>query len=185
MYDDIQQIVTNNAGGFPIDNIGEVDVYGVELEVQWSPIDNLSIFANGGYQESDFGDVDPLSPPGGLGGAATPTDELPSNPQFSGKVGFNYTLPVSDMLEFFYGADIFYSDDYFSEARNLVEIDSYHRVNGFIGIGDADGVWQVTLAGQNITDEEDNVSGIFANGFTNIRTPLPPMEYMLTFKVNY
>ena len=26
------------AGGFPIDNIGEVDVYGLELEVVWAPL---------------------------------------------------------------------------------------------------------------------------------------------------
>lgn len=188
MYDDIQQIVIPSGGtgtSFPINNIGEVDVYGVELEVQWSPIDRLNIYANAGWQESDFGSVDPNSPPGGLNGNATPTDELPSNPNFQGKIGFDYTVPISDMVEFFYGFDIFYSDDYFSESRNLVEIDSYSRVNGFLGIGDPGRTWQVVLTGRNITDEEDYVSGIFAQNFTNIRTALPPSEYMLTFKVNY
>ena len=58
-------------------------------------------------------------------------------------------------------------------------------MNGFLGIGADDRQWQVMFAAKNITDEEDNVSGIFANGFTNIRTPLPPVEYMLSFKVNY
>lgn len=194
MYDDIQQIVTNNAGGFPIDNIGEVDVYGLELEVTWTPISDLNVYANVGIQESDFGDVNPLSPPGGLGDSclddpvppcATPTDELPSNPAWQAKVGFDYTIPLQRGLEFFYGLDIFHSDDYFSESRNLVEIEDYTRLNGFLGLGADDRQWQVMLAAKNITDEEDNVSGIFANGFTNIRTPLPPAEYMLTFKVNY
>ncbi|MEQ1802760.1 MAG: TonB-dependent receptor [Gammaproteobacteria bacterium] len=185
MYDDIQQIVTNNAGGFPIDNIGEVDVYGVELEVTWTPISDLNVYANLGVQESDFGDVDPNSPPGGLGGNAPPTDELPSNPQWQGKVGFDYTIPLQNSLEFFYGLDIFHSDSYFTESRNLVEIEDFTRLNGFFGLGADDRQWQVLFAATNITDEEDNVSGIFANGFTNIRTPLPPTEYMLTFKVNY
>ncbi|MCK6370534.1 MAG: TonB-dependent receptor [Gammaproteobacteria bacterium] len=185
MYDDIQQVVLNAAGGFPIDNIGEVDVYGVELEVLWSPIDSLNVFANAGWQESDFGDVDPASPPGGLNGNATPTDELPSNPAFQGKIGFDYAITMSEMVEFFYGADLYYSDDYFSEARNQVKIDSYTRVNGFLGIGDPDRSWQVVFTGRNITDEEDYVSGIFSQGFANIRTVLPPAEYMLTFKVNY
>jgi outer membrane receptor protein involved in Fe transport len=35
------------------------------------------------------------------------------------------------------------------------------------------------LTSQNLTDEETLVSGIAGNG-TNIRTPLPPREYMLT-----
>lgn len=194
MYDDIQQIVANGFGGFPIDNIGDVDVYGVEFEVLWAPIDDLNIFANLGIQESDFGSVDPQSPPGGLGDScvddptppcATPTDELPSNPKWQGKIGFDYTIPLDNSLAFFYGLDIFHSDDYYSEARNLVEIDSYTRLNGFIGFGAEDQRWQVVLTGKNITDEEDNVSGIFNNGFANIRTPLPPAEYMLSFKVNY
>jgi len=29
------------------------------------------------------------------------------------------------------------------------------------------------------------VSGIFVNGFTNVRIPLPPADYMLTLTVNY
>jgi len=29
------------------------------------------------------------------------------------------------------------------------------------------------------------VSGIFTNTFTNTRTLLPPVEYMLSFKLNY
>jgi iron complex outermembrane recepter protein len=190
MYDDIQQIVTNNFGGFPIDNIGAVDVYGLELEVNWSPTANLNVFANAGWQESDFGTVDPLSPPGGLGDScaddptppcATPTDELPSNPKWQGKVGFDYTVDLQNDLQFFYGADVFHSDDYFSEARNQLKIDSYTRVNGFLGIGPSDRNWSVVLSGRNITDEEDIVSGIFAQNFTNIRTVLPPAEYMLTF----
>jgi iron complex outermembrane receptor protein len=194
MYEDIQQVVTNFAGGFPIDNIGDVDVYGLELEILWAPIDDLNVYANLGIQESDFGSVSPLSPPGGLGDScvddptppcATPTDELPSNPKWQGKIGFDYTIPLENSLAFFYGLDIYHSDDYYSEARNLIEIESYTRLNGFIGFGADDQHWQVILSGKNITDEEDNVSGIFANNFTNIRTPLPPAEYMLSFKVNY
>lgn len=185
MYDDIQQIVLNAANGFPIDNIGDVDVYGLELEVNWTPIRDLNVYLTGGYQESDFGTVNPASPPGGLNGNAAPTKELPSNPQWQGKIGFDYTIPLDRGLAFFYGLDLFHSDNYYAESRNQVAIDSYTRLNGFIGLGAYDRQWQVALTGKNITDEEDNVSGIFANGFTNIRTPLPPAEYMLTFRFNY
>jgi iron complex outermembrane receptor protein len=206
MYDDLQQVVLSSSGtGFPINNIGEVDVYGVELEAQWSPTERLNVYVNAGFQESDFGDVDPGSPPGGLQPpagvdpdtvcpnrpdpasrrCATPVDELSSNPQFQGKIGFDYAIPASDTLEFSYGADVFYSDDYFSEPRNLVPVDSYTRVNAFLGLGAADGGWQVVLTGRNVTDEDDSVSGIFAQGFANIHTQLPPAEYMLTFEVNY
>lgn len=185
MYDDIQQIVINSAGGFPIDNIGQVDVYGLELEVAWSPIADLNMYAQAGYQKSNFGSVDPSSPPGGLDGLAPPTDELPSNPRWQGKVGFDYSIPLPNSLAFFYGLDMFHSESYFTESRNLVRIEDYTRLNGYLGLGADDRQWQVFIAAKNITDKEDNVSGIFANGVTNVRTPLPPAEYMLTFKVNY
>jgi hypothetical protein len=64
-----------------------------------------------------------------------------------------------------------------------VKIDSYSRINGFLGIGADDQKWQVVLQGRNITDEEDVVSGIFANGSGNIRTVLPPAEWLLQFKL--
>ena len=100
-------------------------------------------------------------------------------------MGFDYTMPLQNSLVFFYGLDVFHSDDYFTESRNLIKIDDFTRLNGFLGFGQDDRSWQVMLSAKNITDEEDNVSGIFANGFTNIRTPLPPAEYMLSFKVKY
>jgi len=186
MYQDIQQIVINNTNsGFPIENIGDVDVYGLEMEVTWTPISDLNVYANVGIQESDFGTVDPGSPPGGFNGLAPPVDELASNPQWQAKAGFDYSIPLQNSLAFFYGLDIYHSDEYFSESRNLVQIEDYTRLNGFLGLGADDRQWQVKLAVKNITDEEDNVSGIFSNGFTNVRTPLPPTEYMMTFKVNY
>ncbi len=185
MYDAIQQIVINSGGGFPIENIGAVDVYGLEVEVTWAPIADLNVYATLGMQESDFGKVDPLSPPGGLGGNAPPTKDLPSNPRWQGKVGFDYSIPLANSLAFFYGLDLFHSDSYYSESRNLLEIDSYTRLNGFLGLGADDRKWQAVLAVKNIGDSEDNQSGIFANGFANVRTPLPPTEYMLSFKVNY
>ena len=129
--------------------------------------------------------MDPASPPGGLNGQAPPTDELPSNPRWQGKIGFDYNVPLNNRLAFFYGFDLFHSDDYFTESRNLVKIDDYSRLNGFLGLGADDRQWQIVLAATNITDRQDNVSGIFVNGFTNVRTPLPPADYMLTLTVNY
>jgi len=214
-YQDLQSIVIQPINfdtdpepeltSFPIQNVGDVAVYGVELELTWVPVEGINVFAIAGWQESDFGNVSPQSPPGGLApppgvdpntvcpfrpdpasrACAAPAKELASNPAWQVKVGFDNTIPIPEDLAFFYGLDLFYSDDYFSESRNLIQIDSYTRLNGFVGFGQADRTWQVTLAAKNILNSEDNVSGIFSEGFTNIRTPLPPLEYMLTLSVNY
>lgn len=179
MYDGLQQTAITG-GSFPIRNVGEVDVYGLEAEISWSPTDSLNLFAILGYMESDFGTIDP-SAAAVLSGAK----ELPSNPKYSGKLGFDYTIALNQDLNFIYGADLTFSDSYFSEATNALEIASYARTNAFIGLGQADGRWQLALTGKNIFDREDNVSGIYNDGFANIRTVLPPAEYMLTLKVNY
>lgn len=184
MYSDIQQVVLNSSGGFPIDNIGDVDVYGLELEVAWTPIPDLNVYANLGLQDNNFGSVKPNSPPGGLNGNAPPTKDLPGSPRWQGKIGFDYSVPLANNLAFFYGLDVFHTDDYYSEARNLVKIDDYTRINGFLGIRPDGRRWEMRLSAKNITDEEDNVSGIFSNGFTNMRAPLPPAEYLLEFRIN-
>jgi iron complex outermembrane receptor protein len=189
MYDDIQQtgLFDPTPGapgsgdeGFPLQNVGDVDVYGAELEANWTPTDNLSIYGFFGWQENDYGTINPVST-----AALNNADELPSNPQFQGKAGFSYTVPVSELVEFFYGADVYYTDEYFATVDNVLLIDDYTRVNGFLGIGQPDGRWQVTFTGRNITDEDDNVSGIYFPGVTNVRTVQPPAEFMLNFKVNY
>ena len=60
-YDDIQQtVITANA--FPLGNVGEVDVWGAELELYASPVEGLNLFGIFGYMENDYGDVDPFSP---------------------------------------------------------------------------------------------------------------------------
>lgn len=178
MYDRMQQ-TEQRFGAFPQANVGDIDVYGVELEANWTPSDALSIFGHLGWQDS--GDYDHLAPTA----QAKENYDLPSNPKLQGKIGFLYTMGVSDLVEFFYGADIFYTDDYYTTADNSLKIDSYTRLNGQVGIGAPDQKWQLVLTGRNITDEEDVVSGIYVPGFTNIRTVLPPSEFMLTFKYKY
>ena len=52
-------------------------------------------------------------------------------------------------------------------------------------VGAPDKSWQAVLSARNIRDKEDNVSGLFVQDSTNVRTPLPPAELMLTFRLNY
>jgi iron complex outermembrane receptor protein len=170
MYDDLQLMVIQADGdgaSFPVVNADSVDVYGAEIEIQWSPTERINMHGNAGYEESDFARA------------------LPSNPRFQGRIGFDYTVPISDMAEFFYGAEIFKSDDYFADARNLLKIEGFTRADGFLGIGDPDRTWQMVLSARNVSDKEDNVSGLFAQNAANVRTPLPPAEFMLTFRVSY
>lgn len=176
-YDDIQQTVIRG-GAFPTQNVGEVDVTGAELEVFWSPGGGVNVFASFGFMESDYGSLN-------VGAIALRDGDLPSLPELTAKLGADWTFAISSGLDMSIGGAVYYSDEYFTEFTNALPIDSYTRLNGFVRLGDRDGRWVVSLNGRNLTDEEDNVSGIYQDGFTNIRTALPPREYMLTFTFNY
>jgi iron complex outermembrane receptor protein len=175
-YEDIQQSVPRFIG-FPTENVDDSDVTGIELEATWIPIDNLNIFGHAGWMDSD--DVDFVSDFGpGM-------RELPSNPDWTGRAGFNYTMGIFAELDLFFGADVTYSDEYYNDIANSILIDDYTRFNGFVGIGRPDNRWQVVGEWKNITNEEDNVSGLLVPNSTNVRTVLPPLEYMVNLKFNY
>lgn len=176
-YEDLQQTAPAVLAGnvaFPTLNVGDVDVTGVELEAIWSPIDSLNFFANIGFMDSDKVEIPNVA-----------VRELPSNPEWSSRAGFDYTWSLTGDVNLFFGADVNYIDEYYSEVTNALLVSDYTRINGFIGVGSPDGKWQVIATGKNLTDEDDIVSGLVVPGTTNVRTVLPPTEYMVTLKVKY
>ena len=180
-YEDIQQTIprfdSNFNLTFPTENVGDADVWGIELETNWMPLDNLNIFGNIGWMDADkvtfVGDFGPGQ------------RELPSNPDFTVRVGADYTVSITSGLELFFGGDVNYTDEYFNDVNNAILIDDYTRFNAFLGIGRPDNRWQLIGEWKNITNEQDNVSGLLFDGFSNMRTVQPPLEYMVTLKVNY
>lgn len=187
-YDDIQQTVPQlDTGGnviFPTENVGEVDVWGIELEWNWAPIDQFNVFASAGYMKSSYGTLSPNS-----AAAVSGAKDLPSTPEFTGLLGFDYTITAASALDVFFGADVYYSSEYFTEVTNSLPIDSYTRLNGFVGIGHPEATWQLIAEGKNLADSDDNVSGLFVEGvgfgITNIRTVLPPRTYMVSVRFNF
>lgn len=178
-YEDLQQTVIKFSPRFVIstDNVGDADVWGIELDSSWAVMEGLDVFLNAGYMKDSL-DLDPSASASSAGAR-----DLPSRPDLTARIGFDYAVQVASGLDVFFGSDIQYVDDYFAEATNELQIDSYTRLNGFIGLRHPDGLWQVTLDGKNLIDDDDNVSGIYADGFANIRTVLPPREIMLNVRV--
>ncbi len=182
-YDDIQQTVIDPVSqSFPLINAGDADVLGVDLETYWSPNENWNVFAIIGIADEDLESSTE---------ALLQTDELPGIADKTARLGFDMNYPAGFLKnwDFVLGLDLVYSDEYLSALSQLpadqLTIDDYTRLNGFIGFDQPDGNWSVILSGSNLTDEDDNYSGIVSSGFTNIRTPQPPREFMLTAKYRY
>ncbi|MEJ2139422.1 MAG: TonB-dependent receptor [Gammaproteobacteria bacterium] len=178
-YSDVQQTsISGAAVVFPVLNVGEASVTGVELEVNWSPTEAFNAFLIAGYANDDISSkAQAQLPPSNQG-------RLPGLPEITARVGADWRAGIFGNWDFLVGGDVNYVDDYYATINNALLIDSYTRLNGRIGIDQPDGNWSVILQGKNLTDEEDNVSGISGAG-TNIRTPLPPREYMLMVNYRY
>jgi outer membrane receptor protein involved in Fe transport len=75
---------------------------------------------------------------------------------FQGNMNFHFNAPISDSLELSALFNVFYTDDYDASATYdpaLVQ-EAYTTLNARLGIGAADGGWQVALFAKNLTDEK-------------------------------
>ncbi len=181
-YEDIQQtrgIPGANGIFFVQDNVGDVDVWGIELEPVWSPADGLNIFATLGYQNADKASFFNAAANGIV------SFNLPSTPEWTLRAGADYTTPVTSDMNLLLGFDVNASDSYFNSITNDVPVPSYNRLNGFVGLGGADGNWSLILQARNLTDSDDFVSGLYFDTSANVRTVLPPREYMLNLRVDF
>jgi len=184
-YDNLQQTAIDPVSlSFPVQNVGDVDVTGLEIEIDWAATENLNLFATLGLVDEDFG-----SGVTGVGDPLDGTSRLPGLPRNTLVLGGDYTitaplLPADWGLDLVVGADMNYADDYFATINNVLEIPSYTRFNARVGLEQKDGPWSIFASGTNITDENDLFSGIYdpVQGI-NIRTVQEPRMLMLT--VNY
>ncbi|MGQ9648082.1 MAG: TonB-dependent receptor plug domain-containing protein [Thermodesulfobacteriota bacterium] len=90
---------------YKLDNINEVDIYGLEAELQWYPVNYLNLFANYTYNISKI-DKDENN-------SALEGNYLPNHPQQQVHVGVRYQNPtiIDASLIANYYADIYYDNE--------------------------------------------------------------------------
>ena len=126
--------------------------YGLELEMEWSATEALSLYANIGLLETEF---DEFVTAEGIDLSGREQAHAPSYQYaLGGRLNFARGLYLSGGLE---GK----GDYYVSDSHN-VKSPSYNLLN--LRLGYADQNWSVALWGRNLTDEEYVVRGFnFAN----------------------
>ncbi len=175
---------------FPVQNVGDADVHGFELELTAVPVDNLTFFATATFAHGSYGSLEPGSAPALAESRWGVNARVPQVPTWAYTLGFDYgvavPLPTGSGM-FHIGLDWFNTDDYVTSATNDFVASSYDRVNGFISL-DVNENWNVRLAARNLGNSEDITSGSRAaptgpvpglGGFI----ALPPREIMLS--LNY
>ncbi len=93
-----------------LDNISEVDIHGIEAELEWHPIRELILFVNYAYNVSEVKQDD--------NNVTLVGNHLPNDPRHNVHFGFRYTNP--DIVNLSVAAN-YYADIFFNNENTLKE----------------------------------------------------------------
>lgn len=145
------QLNTFTGTGFVINNVGEVETEGVELETSWIPLDGVLTTFGFTYADTRYGDkLDPLV--AGLEGR-----RITHAPVYQGSASIfaERTLPFGEWVGFV-NLSTFYRGRH-NTGSDLDEEklqSGYWTVNSQVGVRSPGGAWEFLLWGTNITDKE-------------------------------
>lgn len=150
-YTDMQVGVPGPSGTFldsRIENAGEATLRGIEFLFDWRPTDQLSLFANMGYTDTEFDRYI-----GGFGD--TPIDlsgnRFPQAPEITGSIGGRYDFEGG----FYIDLNANYTDSSFYTVNNVPEElnEPFTLVNLQVGYQSRSG-WSANFYGRNVLDEQ-------------------------------
>jgi iron complex outermembrane receptor protein len=151
-YEDLQYVVVQLANSF-VENVGEVDGVGVELDLRAAINDNWSLFMGAAWSDTDASGL-PLETCEEPDGQSCEGNRLAFNPELTISGGVNATYPV-DGGEIFGRLTFSWQDDYFSDMENKVlgTVDSGGFVNLVTGWNSSQN-WRLSAYVENVFDEE-------------------------------
>jgi len=199
------QISAFAGGGFVLQNAGEIETWGGEVEVTWFPTDSLTVtgaYAKtvGEYKDFENGPCWDAAPfhtgqpdPGDASNGENTTacnrsgDDLNHNPDFL-LLTANQAFVVTDRISGFFlieynhvGEAEVPSNDPFLRAP------SYELLNLRLGFRFDESDVAITLWGRNVLDEEYRMAGFVPVGADGkvVATPREPATYGITLRKNF
>ncbi|HVP84883.1 MAG TPA: TonB-dependent receptor [Rhizomicrobium sp.] len=169
-----KQEQVNTGVSFVVSNAASATIKGVELELNWAPMEGLKLFANGGYLDAYYDKF----PNGGGVGIDFDGNQLAGASKFSASWGGTYTAPLTLVpgTNYVLTTDWDYRDPAFTDPANTVAIrvEPYLIINGRIGVEDENGHWGVYMWGRNLSDRTvlsggvDVIGGLYVSRGINI-----------------
>ncbi|MEZ5512692.1 MAG: TonB-dependent receptor [Steroidobacteraceae bacterium] len=171
-YEGLQFGVTTPDGGFGRINAGDATIEGVELELTAVPLDGLELNASVGLLDSKYTKwTAALSTCTSQGGLTTIEQylalPLKQAPDWSYRVGANYSHDMGERGVVSFGADYSAKDDHYNNlcASEGIRVKDYEFVNAQVRWENASGKMLIALAGNNLADAE-----VFNGGFDFARS---------------
>ena len=150
-----------NLGNLSIlENFGDVDIYGVDVEALWEPVENLSLIANYAYIDSEYVKT---TYDLGFGGGNVDGNTTPGTPEnsFTGIVNYAWTLPgVGEMSLQYRGSwrDLVY----FTDANNQFDFqESFWLHNASLKFTAPGGNWDIGVWVKNLANKDYLIDGFF------------------------
>lgn len=149
-WDDMQISASIPSFNF-ITNVGKSRIRGIEAELSAQPIDGLSISGNLAYQHGTL-QTDQRS--GTIEAPGLKGDRLPYEPYFTGAIGAEYLMPLTDDLNLLARADYTYTGRSYSEFRPTSiyyeKMGNFSNVNLRLGV--QNDAWGAFLFVNNLFD---------------------------------
>jgi outer membrane receptor protein involved in Fe transport len=158
-YDDLQISIFDGGVGFNVGNAAGADIMGLEVDGRWQATENLGFYGSVAWLDFEFTNfLNGQCYFGENPGAVLCSRDGQTNQyvaDYSGAVGMDYYMPVSDSLEFRATLDVMFSDDFFTAQNNdpVTVQDAFAKVNLRLALSGDDGKWTFALLGRNLTDE--------------------------------
>ncbi len=162
-----------------LQNAGDVEIYGLEVSLDWMPVERLTLGAGLSLMESEIVQTDVVLPP--LDGGAESTiegNEIPNAPSVSFNGRIRYQWPVTGALAAAIQTDFNYVDEHFLEPNNreYLSEDGYFIANARVSLLSQDERWAVSAWVKNIGDEEYRTAAqdlALSLGFSEIVVGVP------------
>lgn len=186
-YKDIQMLTgaVDDEGNFyfPVNNAGDVDLKGFEIEFQARPADPLTLYGSLGYTDEEWTEIAPIA-------FVTESTRLPSLSHWNANIGAQYEMALANFGSLILGGDYSYRSSYFQTTINSAfeKEDGYSMVNAYLIIEPESQKWQLKFWGKNLTDSEYIAwaQDLIAIGDSHTTVWFGrPREYGATFRVNF
>ena len=162
-----------------INNTGEAEINGIEIDSIWAATDNFTLFVNISYNDTEMTDV-----PANIIGLVDEGSPLAMAPELQYVLRGRYEWQLSNGANIFTQLAYQYTDDRITAITldQLFPMDSYATADMTLGYSTED--WTLTLFGENITDE---LAEVFINDEDDVVkiTPNRPRTWGLRFSYRY
>ncbi len=178
-----QGTIEGGAGGvenlFALQNIGDAEVFGVEIDLHARPAEGLDVSLGVGYLDAEI--TDPFI------AEVQPGGKPAVSPKWNLNGRARYEFMSTGSSYWFVQGDFSYQDDVYFDIYEtpFLREDGYWLFNARIGIASADGRWDASLWGRNLADSDYRVGGFTGGVAGPVQIFGPPRTYGVSLSYNF